>query len=79
MAVVTLPGVKLSECRRRRAMTQVDLAVAAGLAPATISYLERGKHAPHLSVVRKIAGALGVEPDEIDEFRPVLGLAPSGE
>ena len=66
----TLAGVRLADIRRQKMLTQVELAVKAGVAPATISKLERpGHRAPQMRVVRQVAAALGVEPSEVDEFR----------
>ena len=70
----TLTGVRLADLRRRRMLTQVELAVAAGVAPATISKLERvlergERRAPQMRVVRLVSAALGVDPSEVDEFR----------
>ncbi len=56
----------LHEHRRRRYLTQRELAAAAGVAAATIAQIELGKHPPHLRTRRKIAAALGVHPDAID-------------
>lgn len=75
----TLGDVKLADLRRRLLLTQAQLAVAAGVAPATISNLERGVYgAPQLRVMRRIADVLKVEPSDVDEFRPSLGLPPAG-
>jgi transcriptional regulator with XRE-family HTH domain len=58
-------------------MTQYQLAVKAGVAPATVSSIERGKHQARLTVIRRLSDALGVEPSTVDEFRPSLGLPPA--
>jgi transcriptional regulator with XRE-family HTH domain len=68
-ATGTLRDVRLAEHRRQRRLTQAELAVLAGVAPSTIYKLEKGLHRPQFRVVRRIAAALQVEPDEIDEFR----------
>jgi transcriptional regulator with XRE-family HTH domain len=74
----TVADVKLADLRRRRFLTQAQLAVAAGVAPATISNLERGVYgAPQLRVMKRIADVLRVEPSEVDEFRESLGLPPA--
>jgi transcriptional regulator with XRE-family HTH domain len=74
-AIGTLADVRLAECRQRRRMSQAELAAAAGVAPSTIYKLEKGLHRPQNRVARRIAAALQVEPDEIDELR--LGLPPA--
>lgn len=65
----TLRDVKLAACRARRRLSQTELAMQAEVAPSTISKLERGLHRPQPRIARKIAAALGVDPDDIDEFR----------
>jgi len=73
--VGTLRDVRLAEARRRKMLTQVELAVASGVSPQTISNLERGLYGrPQVRVMRRIAEALGVEPAAVDEFRTALGL-----
>jgi transcriptional regulator with XRE-family HTH domain len=61
---VALPGLKAT--RLRRAMTQAELAKAAGVAMGTVARLETGSPAAP-STLRKLAGALRVEPDELME------------
>jgi transcriptional regulator with XRE-family HTH domain len=74
-ATGTLADVRLADHRLRRRMSQAELAAAAGVAPSTIYKLERGLHRPQFRIARKIAEALGIDPDEIDEFR----LPPAAE
>lgn len=52
----------LSFWRGQRALSQADLAQAAGVSPTTISNLEGGTHRAYPKTVRKLAAALGVEP-----------------
>jgi transcriptional regulator with XRE-family HTH domain len=61
--------------RVSRLLSMRDLAKQAGVAPSTIYLTETGRTTPHLSVVRRLAAALGVEPHEIDEFRRTLEQA----
>jgi transcriptional regulator with XRE-family HTH domain len=58
----------LREARLRRLLTVRDLARQAGVATATITGIEHGRVRPQISTMRKLAGALGVEPGEIAEF-----------
>ena len=59
---VLLPGLKAT--RLRRAMTQAELARAAGVAMGTVARLETGSPAAP-STLRKLADALRVEPDAL--------------
>lgn len=62
----------LRDTRLRQALSQRDLATKAGVAPKTIVDLELGRQEPRLRTIRRIAEALGVEVDQIDEFRQAL-------
>ena len=55
-------------------MTQRELAAAAGVTTATVSYAESGLTRPKMLTIRKICAALGVQPGEVDEFRRALDL-----
>ncbi len=46
-------------------LTQDELGKKAGLSGYTISRIESDQVAPRVSTIRKIAGALGVEPEEL--------------
>jgi transcriptional regulator with XRE-family HTH domain len=56
-------GERLEHARRRRSLTQEELARAAGVQVVTVSRIEnnRQKSEPRLSTIRKLAEALGVE------------------
>lgn len=58
---------RLQELRLRAAMTQVDLAVRAGLTRTTISRLEMGDPNAYPSTIKKLARALKVKPHELWE------------
>lgn len=62
----------LRTLRRRRLLSQRDLAHLAGVTPSTIYLIESGRTGPRLAVMRKICEALGVGPLEVDEFRATL-------
>ena len=62
----------LREIRLGQALSQRDLAQKAGIAPKTIVDLELGRQEPRLRTIRTLAEALGVEPQEIDEFRQAI-------
>jgi len=52
---------RLRPLRLERAMTQADLAKAAGVTAGTIVRLERGARPPYPTTIRKLAAALGVD------------------
>ena len=62
--------VKLREVRERRFVTQAELSNRTGLTVANISRIENGVQRPRISTVRKLAEALGVEPEELVEWGP---------
>lgn len=57
-------GQRLENIRRRRVMTQAELATAAGVALITVTRLENdaGSGNPRPDTVRRLARALGVDP-----------------
>jgi transcriptional regulator with XRE-family HTH domain len=57
--------VRLKELREARFLTQRELAEKAGVALATITRVELGQVVPNFSTIRKLAAALGVEPQEL--------------
>jgi transcriptional regulator with XRE-family HTH domain len=58
-----MPTVR--ELRERKALTQNDLAERAGISRMTVISIEHGKKSPIASVRRKLAEALGAEPEHI--------------
>lgn len=64
------PVPQLKHLRLERFWTQEDLAARAGVAVATIHRLESGLPA-RLSTIRKLAGALAVEPAELTKQVPL--------
>jgi transcriptional regulator with XRE-family HTH domain len=62
----------LREIRLGQALSQRDLAKKAGVTPKTIVDLELGRHEPRLRTIRTLAEALGVHPQDIDEFRQAI-------
>jgi transcriptional regulator with XRE-family HTH domain len=66
-------GRRLLVIRERRMWTQVRLAEEAGVSPTTVSGIENGRISrPHFGTLRKLALALGVEPEELVSG-PVVG------
>src|SRR5215212_9283990 len=61
-----LAGRRLVALRERLMWTQARLAEEAGVSPTTVSGIESGRISrPHFGTLRKLAGALGVEPEEL--------------
>jgi transcriptional regulator with XRE-family HTH domain len=58
---------RLKTVRERKAFTQEQLAEKAGVSRATLARIETGQNEPYPSTVRKIADALGVEPEQLME------------
>ena len=56
---------KLKTLREDQVLSQRELARLAGLAQGTVWRLESGFTEVHPSTIRKLAGALGVEPNEL--------------
>ena len=62
----------LRDLRIRKLMSQQALALAAGVAPATIGQAELGRQTPRLLSMRRICNALEVEPEDVTEFAGAL-------
>jgi transcriptional regulator with XRE-family HTH domain len=58
-------GAQLREARERALLTQEELAARAGVQPFTISRIERNRVEPRFRTIRKLASALGVEPQDL--------------
>jgi transcriptional regulator with XRE-family HTH domain len=58
-------GERLKDLRIRRALTQEELAAAAGIGKNTVNRLERDLTEPRPPTLRKLARALGVDPAEL--------------
>ena len=56
---------RLREFRRRRALSQQELADAAGVGRNTISRIERGETGAHGRTLRRLAQALSVDVAEL--------------
>ena len=65
----------LRHIRVERLLTIRALAKQAGVAPSTIYLAENGHTIPRLSVIRRLAATLAVEPGDIDEFRQAIEQA----
>jgi transcriptional regulator with XRE-family HTH domain len=65
LAEVLYIGDRLRDLRKRRPLTQEQLAERSGVGIATIVRVERNQVEPRGSTIRKLAEALGVEPEEL--------------
>jgi transcriptional regulator with XRE-family HTH domain len=64
-AEVLYIGDRLRDLRKRRLLTQEQLAERSGVGIATIVRVERNQVEPRGSTIRKLAEALDVEPEEL--------------
>jgi transcriptional regulator with XRE-family HTH domain len=58
-------GDRLRDLRKRALLTQKELADKSGVGVTTIIRIERNQVEPQGSTIRKLAEALGVEPEEL--------------
>jgi transcriptional regulator with XRE-family HTH domain len=66
--MVGRPARRLSALRRlreSRVLSQAELAERAGVARATVVSLETGRAGAQYATIRKLAKALGIEPNEL--------------
>ncbi len=62
----------IRKLRKRKVLSQRDLAQKCGLNITTITRIETGRHEPQYGTIRKIASALEVPPEELMMERPRL-------
>ena len=67
MLTVLQIGDKVRETRKRKLLTQDQLADKAGVGVNTIIRIERNQVEPHSRTIRKLAAALGVSPADLIE------------
>jgi transcriptional regulator with XRE-family HTH domain len=73
-------GVRtLRQWRYAKAVGLRELAGLAGVSTYTLSALEHGRSRGYPKTWRKIAEALGVEPEQIAEYRRAVGLDKAAE
>jgi transcriptional regulator with XRE-family HTH domain len=65
LAEVLYIGEKLRDTRKRKLLTQEQLAKRSGVGIATVIRIERNQVEPRGSTIRKLAAALGVDPHEL--------------
>ena len=66
--VLRLLGCRITELRKERLLTIRDLAVRAGLEPEDLSAMEAGQVDIPLTVIHRLAGALGINFGEFLNF-----------
>jgi transcriptional regulator with XRE-family HTH domain len=62
MELVEILGRNVREARKRRGMSQEQLALDADMKRSYVSDLERGTRNPSIKAIGRLAEALGVEP-----------------
>jgi len=62
MALMVKIGEKVKHERYAQTMTQAELAKKAGITAAALVKIENNQSDPHVSTIRKLSDALGVEP-----------------
>ena len=67
MLTVLRIGEKVRETRKRKLLTQEQLADKAGVGVNTIIRIERNQVEPHSRTIRKLAAALSVSPADLIE------------
>ena len=70
-------GDLLRDWRRRRRLSQLDLALVADVSARHVSFVESGRSAPSRAMVLRLADALAVPPREQNHLLLAAGLAPA--
>lgn len=68
-------GDNLARCRKQAKLSQEELAVRASLHRTAVGQLERGERVARVDTLVKLAGSLGIPPDELLDG---LGWDPGG-
>src|ERR1700722_18430014 len=63
-------GQRLKHSRRAKGLTLADLGARVGRTPSVLSLIENGKREPRLSLVERLAAALGVPVSELLKKQP---------
>lgn len=77
MVTLTQFGATLRDHRKRRGLSQLDLAVQAGTTARYVSFIETGRSRPGAGVVRRIADTLALGLRERNELFVAAGLPPA--
>jgi y4mF family transcriptional regulator len=70
LMVIERLGQQISEMRKNRGMTQIDLAESAGVTRQKLSEIERGKATVSINLYAKVLAALGAELTVVAARRP---------
>ena len=65
-------GDRLKNVRKKKGMTQEDVAHKAGIAVSQVGRIERGKLNPRVSTIFVIALAMDIEPKDLFDFEESL-------
>lgn len=68
MHIKNLFGRKIKECRKRKKLTQAQLAELVNVEDKHISCIESGKNFPSPDLIVRFAASLDVEPKDLFEF-----------
>ena len=77
VAIRPAVGTLLRDWRQRRRMTQLDLALEAGVSARHVSFIETGRSAPSADMVKQLAERLDVPLRERNELLLAAGYAPA--
>lgn len=66
-------GSKIRNFRRKKGLTQEELAEAAGLSASFMGHIERGTRIASLDTVVKLCAALGITPNDLLSDAVTLG------
>ena len=58
-------GQKIADARRRRGLTQGDLAETVGVTAQAVSKWERGNSCPDIAILDEVAEALGISVSDL--------------
>jgi len=58
-------GQNLARCRERTTLSQEELGLRAGLHRTAVGQLERGERVARSDTLVKLAGSLGIKPEEL--------------
>ncbi|TGE36035.1 XRE family transcriptional regulator [Desulfosporosinus fructosivorans] len=58
-------GKNIAHYRKRRNLTQVNLATSIGIRPRHLSDIETGRKVPQIQTIARLAAGLGVSIDEL--------------